>query len=481
MSFGGTIRYLYSLRKQGIKFGLDNITRILSELNNPHKSFLSVHVAGTNGKGSTAAIIASILQAAGFRVGLFTSPHLVSFTERIRVDGAEITEGEVVQDASEIKEIVSRDADFSPTFFEVVTAMALLYFQRKGIDLAVMEVGMGGRLDATNIILPEVSVISSIGYDHRDFLGDTLGEIAYEKAGIIKETIPVVASHQAPEVRALLSERTRELHSELHMYGEDFTSIIKRQDVSGICFDYRDDSSALEDLILPLTGEHQMQNASVAIRAARIVLSNRSVNPDLPPDHPLANGGLSGRDHSLLKTDQFIREGLKNVRWQGRLELIREDPPIMIDGAHNPSAAVVLSRTLKDIFLPKYGKIIMVLGIMDDKDVSGVMEPLLPLASEIILTSPSYRRSASPERLAGIAADLGFGDVRIAPSLKDAIEMAIGITLSAKVQNSPAAGQPGSSPFEPDPYLILITGSFYTIGEAKEVLGQSGVLTRLRE
>jgi dihydrofolate synthase / folylpolyglutamate synthase len=460
MSYSETIRYLYSLRQQGIKFGLDNITRLLSELNNPHESFLSVHVAGTNGKGSTSAIMASILQAAGFRVGLFTSPHLVSFTERIQINGVEITESEVVRLASEIKEIVSGIDDFSPTFFEIVTAMALLYFERKGTDIAVIEVGMGGRLDATNIIVPEVSVITSIDFDHKEFLGNSLREIAYEKACIIKSTIPVVTSYQGTEATEVLYEKARERHAALYIYGKDFASVLKTEDISGICFDYRDDSLVIHNLLLPLTGEHQMQNASVAIRAIELLSKKLSVAPWV----------------------HFIREGLKNVRWPGRLEIIHEDPPILIDGAHNSAAAIALSQTLKNIFLRKYGNIILVLGIMDDKDIPGVMGPLLPLAAEIILTSPSYSRAASPGKLSDIAASLGFHNVRTSSSLINAIYTAIEIASNLKSRELTVAERPDSLPLAPCPLsLIVITGSFYTIGEAKEVLGQKGVLTRLRE
>jgi dihydrofolate synthase/folylpolyglutamate synthase len=464
MSYSETISYLYGLRKQGIKFGLDNITRLLSELKNPHKSFPSIHVAGTNGKGSTSAIIASILQTAGVRVGLFTSPHLVSFTERMKIDGVEITESELVQLASEIKEIVSGIDDFSPTFFEVVTAMALLYFEREGINAAVIEVGMGGRLDATNIIVPEVSVITNIGYDHKEFLGNTIREIAYEKAGIIKSGIPVVTSHQEPEVREVIEKKAGEQQAELYIYGKDFSSTLTKEDMPGICFDYRNDSLALRDLFLPLTGEHQMQNASVAIKAIELLTKKSTCR------------------FSLDSSNDSVREGLKRVRWPGRLELIHEDPPIVIDGAHNPAAAIALSRTLRNLFLRKYEKIILVLGIMDDKDISGVMKPLLPLASEIILTSASYSRAASPEKLADIAASLGFHNVRTSFFLKNALGMAIGIASTAKDQDSPGADQPDTLPFTPRPLpVILVTGSFYTIGEAKEVLGQRGVLTRLRE
>jgi folylpolyglutamate synthase/dihydropteroate synthase len=519
MSYDETIQYLYNLQKHGIKFGLDNITRLLSRLNNPHESFLSVHVAGTNGKGSTSAIIASILQTAGFRVGLFTSPHLVSFTERIRVNGDEISESEVVRLAGEIEDISSHIDDFSPTFFEVVTAMALLYFVRKKIDIAIMEVGMGGRLDATNIILPEVSVITSIGYDHKEFLGFSLGEIAFEKAGIIKNGVPVVVSHQESEVKKVIEKKAIEKNADFYMYGQDFSSVVERQDVSGIWFDYRDGGSVmLDDLFLPLAGEHQMQNASVAIKAAMIVLGrnsplekgdkggceaqNKEESKKQPPPPPLLRGNASSRHqrfpfktatvgdseitNQVLQEDKyvvhhFIREGLKKVKWPGRLEFIREDPPVLIDGAHNPAAAEALSHALKNLFLEKY-RIILILGIMDDKDISGVMQPLLPLASEIILTSPSYTRAASPEKLAGIAAALGYSNIRTVPTLKGAVESAVRIDSGAGSQDPVISDPVIPLPLAPcSQPLILVTGSFYTAGEAKEILGQKGVLTRLRE
>jgi dihydrofolate synthase/folylpolyglutamate synthase len=492
MSYNETINYLYNLQKHGIKFGLDNINRLITAFDNPHKSFLTVHVGGTNGKGSTSAIIASILQTAGLKVGLYTSPHIVSFTERISINDKEITEDEIIKLAGEVKDIVAQLEDFSPTFFEVVTAMALLHFKRENVDIAVVEVGMGGRLDATNIITPEVSVITSISYDHSEFLGNTLKEIAHEKAGIIKRGIPVVTSYQEPEVMQVIREKAIEKDAALYVYGRDFFSVLKRENFSGVCFDYhsRLSSQALHpmaqktveisrdlseghhnshlpmadtnnDLVLPLMGEHQMQNASVAIKAAMITIENCIVNP---PPPPFTKGGERGIIHSPFITHHFIREGLKNVRWPGRLEIIKEDPLILIDGAHNPAASEVLSRTLKKIFMEKYRRIIIVLGIMGDKDVSGIMEPLLPLASEIILTYPEYSRAASPEKLADCARSLGYSDMRFAPSVKDAIKMAKDLTLD-----------------DPRSSLIVITGSFYTIGEAKEAIGTKGVLARLRE
>lgn len=441
MSYSETIQYLYSLQKQGIKFGLSNITKLMSSLGDPQKSFPSVHIAGTNGKGSTSAIIASILNASGLRVGLFTSPHLVSFTERIRVNGEEIAEFEVVRLAEELRarifNLQSSDPDFLPTFFEVVTAIALLYFKKEKIDIAVVEVGMGGRLDATNIVIPEVSVITNISYDHSEFLGNTLDEIAYEKAGIIKRGVPVVVSFQVPEVLEVIEERAEEIGAVTYLYGRDFSSILREEDIPGIYFDYQsNDSSMLHELYLPLTGEHQMQNASVAIKAATVFLNKKIATRRRGETE---NGGsietvispsLRVSGSPIQREDFFteIRNGLATVQWPGRLEMIKHEPPILIDGAHNPAAAVALSHAIANTFLKRYGRIILVLGIMGDKDIEGIMRPLLHLASEIILCSPNYERAASPQRLANVAVSLGFSDVHIVPTVKDALESAINIS-----------------------------------------------------
>lgn len=493
MSYGETIHYLYSLQKQGIKFGLGNINGLMSSFGNPQKSFPSLHVAGTNGKGSTSAIIASVLRTLGLKVGLFTSPHLVSFTERIRINDEEIPEFEVIHIAEELRtkilQIQAADPGFLPTFFEVVTAMGLLYFKREQIDIAVIEVGMGGRLDATNIIIPEVSVITSVSYDHREFLGNTLKEIAYEKAGIIKKDIPVVISHQIPEVLEGIEKRLKETGTVSCLYGRDFSATLEREDVSGIYFDYFSNNSLmLHDLYLPLTGGHQMQNASVAIKAVELFYERR-----LKP---------AATHYSSPITHHAIKDGLATVKWPGRLEMIKDDPPLLIDGAHNPAAAVALSLALENIFLKQYKGIILVLGIMGDKDIEGIMRPLLPLASEIILTSPYYERAAPPDRLASVAASLGFPDVRTAPTVKDALELAQNICQQSNfpsTSDSPPLlplrkgglggfGEEGSGGLQHDSSLdthqlplIVVTGSFYTIGEAKECIGYRGVLTRLRE
>ena len=451
MSYRETVQYLYGLQQHGIKFGLDNITSLLSALHNPHKAFPSVHIAGTNGKGSTAAIIASLLQGAGLRVGLFTSPHLVSFTERIRISGEQITEHDVIQLAEEVRGVVSQSVGFSPTFFEVVTAMALLYFKRKKTDIAVIEVGMGGRLDATNILSPEVSVITNISFDHKEFLGRTLGEIAFEKAGIIKKGIPVVASIQEPEAKAVIEKKAEQEKAELFFYDSDFSADMKKEDVKGITFDYSDNDMIIRDLVLPLAGVHQMQNASVAIKAATIAL-----HISASPRH---------EEHI-----QRIRNGLASTKWPGRLEFISEIPPVVIDGAHNPAAAAALAQALKRTFLEKYKKIIMILGIMNDKDIEGIMEPLLPLSSHIICSAPAGSRAASAEKLAAVAASLGFPTARATSTVKEALNCAMQLAMT----HDP-------SPLPPPASLIVVTGSFYTTGEAKEVLGQKGLLGGLRE
>lgn len=463
MSYSETVGYLYNLQKYGIKFGLENIQRLMSSLGNPHRSFHSVHVAGTNGKGSTSAIVASVLKTAGYRVGLFTSPHLVSFTERIRVDGQEIKESGVIALADEIRAVVSSFNDFSPTFFEVVTAMAMLYFQREKTDIAVLETGMGGRLDATNIIIPKVSIITDISYDHQEFLGNTLGEIAAEKAGIIKDNVPVVTAKQEHGAEEIIKTIAGKKSAPLFIYGKDFKGVLKSSDISGITLDYYDEKISLTDIFVPLAGEHQMINSSLAIKAAIIVLNNAVKQGDI-----FATGTRGDAASGRPDIGEIVRKGLALTSWPGRLEFIEDDPPILIDGAHNPAAAQALSCTIKKTFKDTFKKIIIILGIMGDKDIKGIMGPLLPVASDIIFTSPGYTRAASPESLSGVAGSSGFHNTHITHSVKDAIETARALSKNYRRLSG-------------DSSLIIVTGSFYTIGEAKEVIGTKGILAKLRE
>ncbi|MBI4685439.1 MAG: bifunctional folylpolyglutamate synthase/dihydrofolate synthase [Nitrospirae bacterium] len=464
MSYNDSIDYLYGLQKYGVKFGLDNIRKLLSLFNNPQNKFRSVHIAGTNGKGSTSAMVASILQAEGFKVGLFTSPHLVSFTERIKVNNEEIAESDVVTLTEEIRERIREgiDRDFSPTFFEFVTAMGFLYFNKQGVEWAVVETGMGGRLDATNVLMPQISVITNISYDHKEFLGNTLSAIAGEKAGIIKDGVPIVCAMQEKEVEKVIRQKAEEKRSQLFIYGKDFYGLLRSSGINGITFDYCD--SELTNLFLPLAGKHQLVNACLAIKAAIVAIDRAKEQKSKRAKEIFDIAALRHYGTTAL------REGLANTRWPGRLELISGNPPVLIDGAHNPSAANILADSLKKIFLKRYKKMILILGIMADKEIEGIMSPLLPLASEIIFTAPAYERAAPPQRLAEIASAMGFSNVQIAKTVKDAIEMA---TKHSALSIQDSADENSG--------LIVITGSFYTIGEAKEALGEKGILSRLRE
>ncbi|MBF0557754.1 MAG: bifunctional folylpolyglutamate synthase/dihydrofolate synthase [Nitrospirae bacterium] len=443
MSYTSAVSYLYDLQKHSIKLGLERTEKLLTALGEPQRRFRSVHVAGTNGKGSTAAMIASMLMADGFNVGLFTSPHMVSFTERVRINNVQISEADVVQLTEEIKEFAAGIAPQSGelTFFEFVTAMAFLYFARNNVDWAVVEVGMGGRLDATNLITPAVSVITAISYDHREFLGDTLADIASEKAGIIKTNVPVVCSSQEPVVEQIIRSKASLSSSALFLYGADFSGRLKSTGLTGTTFDYDDGDHIFADLYTPLAGEHQVINACLAVKAFLNCMSGpRRQTPDA------------------------VREGLAAVQWPGRLELV-QGRPILLDGAHNPKAANALSEFIRK-HLAKY-RIILIAGIMADKDIAGILSPLLPLASDIIFTAPNYGRSAPPGLLSEHAASLGFQS-KVASTISAAMSLAMDAAF---------APQPGQQA----PALIVITGSFFTVGEAKELLGEKAVLGDLRE
>ncbi len=449
------LRYLYGLQKFGIKLGLQNIRSLLSSLGNPESSFKCIHVAGTNGKGSTSAAIASILRAAGKKTGLFTSPHLLDFTERMKIDGQEIGTGKTVELAAEVKEAVERtkgfSKDISPTFFEFITAMALLWFRQEGVEWAVLETGMGGRLDSTNVVTPEVSVITTVGVDHKEFLGGTLREIAQEKAGIIKQGVPVVLGPQRPETLAVFEERFFSLNRDLtllgsssprfFLYGREFSSALAESSAGGVIFDYSGSFFSAKNLFFPLAGDYQIINGAVAAEAA-------------------AAAGMG--------SEGFVREGLRLATLPGRLELLEESPEIRLDGAHNPDAAAALAGALRKIFLAEGRRLILVLGIMGDKDIDGILAPLLPLAAEsggkAIFTAPAYGRAAGPEELQRRADALGFyGMGNVAAS-----------SLSKAIREAKKLARPED--------LIVVTGSFYTAGEAKEILKQEGgKLSRLRE
>jgi dihydrofolate synthase/folylpolyglutamate synthase len=459
MSYSETINYLYSLQKFGLKLGLSNTERLLKALGNPEKDFLSIHVAGTNGKGSTSRIIAILLEGLGRRTGLFTSPHLVRFTERIRVNSEEISEDDVVRLTEYIKGIVPED--IKPTFFEFVTALAFKYFSEKKIDIGVIEVGMGGRLDATNVIRPQVSVITSISMDHREFLGNTIEDIAKEKAGIIKKGVPVVSSLQEKPAMEVIARKASEEASPLYIYGRDFTGRLKDLSVKGVVFDYEDEEITLKDLFLPLTGAHQLENACLAIKSVLVGGSNSPFNS--PSYGKRGYGGVKG----AIMLEPLFKKSLNNLSWPGRLELLLKDNiHYLFDGAHNPQAVRSLQRAIQEIYLRSYKRVILVLGIMADKDIEDMLEPLMEISDIIIATSPDYKRAIDPQRLASMIKKVR-GDTKkpcevfSKPDIASAMELAKGLYRKGD--------------------LVVITGSFYTVGEAKVVLGERESLRTLRE
>ena len=440
-NYNETINYLYGLRKHGIKLGLDNIKGLMNILGGPHKSFHCIHIAGTNGKGSTATAIASILAESGLRTGLFTSPHLLSFTERIRINGESITESEVIDLATGIRQSI-RKTGLNPTFFEFVTAMAFYYFAKRNVDWAVIETGMGGRLDATNVVHPDLTVITNISRDHSEFLGNKISDITYEKAGIIKPGVPVITASQIPDVVSQLSGIAKKRNAEIHIYNKDFSGSPVSMDKRETTLDYAG-YGKYKNLRVPLPGEYQLFNICTAVRACEI-LKQREV--------PIS--------------DTSMRAGLQNVSLEGRLERVSDDPPIILDSAHNPEAAGSLALSVKRLFADR--KIILVAGIMDDKDIHGILNPLVEISESVILTRAGYDRAASPEKMEEIMAAIQDGRSNGRPlkvhktgTVSEAINLAKSIC--------------------PRDGIILVAGSFYTSGEVKEVLGCKSVLPGLRE
>ncbi|MCK8603453.1 bifunctional folylpolyglutamate synthase/dihydrofolate synthase [Desulfoferrobacter suflitae] len=421
LSYQESLNYLYGLQKHGIKFGLNSTGNMLSRVGNPHEQLRCIHIAGTNGKGSTAAMLSSILREHGFRVGLYTSPHLVRFTERFRINDAEAPVQRILDVFGRIQKVLNGREP--PTFFEMVTAMGFLYFAEEQVDWAVIEVGMGGRLDATNVISPRVSIVTNIAMDHQEYLGNTLSAIAREKAGIIKPGVPVVTGAGQPSVTGILKATCFRHKAPLYSLKTDFRV---RRNPNG-SFQYRGLRLQLPSLRLNLKGMHQVNNAAVALGALEVLEMQKrlSLNP------------------------QAIQAGLSAVLWPARLEILQENPLIVLDGAHNPQGAESLREALKKSF--SYNKLHLVLGIMEDKDIRGIFRRLLPMAESVIFTQPRYVRAAKAEMLKRLARPY-IQKQYVIPDAASAIEQ-------AKLQAE--AGD-----------LICITGSLYFAGEVKELFGE---------
>jgi dihydrofolate synthase/folylpolyglutamate synthase len=394
MTYAEALARLLALRggeHAGMRPGLDRISTLLEALGDPERRYTLVQVGGTNGKGSTAAMLAAILKSAGRRVGLYTSPHLVSFRERIRVDGEPIGEDDVADGFDAIATLVAR---LDATMFEATTALALDHFAREAVDVAVLEVGLGGRLDATTVGTPAVSVIARIDLDHQDILGSTLEAIAREKAAIIRAGVAISAA-QAPEAAAVLAARAAATGVPLLMEGRELGVRVTARDLAGQTLDLHGPGWRVSDARIPMLGTFQPSNALLAAAAA----------------------------HALDVGAAAVRAGLARARWPGRFEVLRAgDRHVVLDGAHNPAGARALAASLAEWFGDT--PLTLVFGALRDKDAAGMLAPLVPRARRVILTAPGSARAAAPAALRAHVPPAAAASVEVASTVPEALALA---------------------------------------------------------
>lgn len=427
MTYEEAIQYIHSTYKFGMKLGLENIRRLLGYMGNPEKNLKIIHVAGTNGKGSTSSFINSILKEAGYKVALYTSPYLEEFEERMKINGENISREKLVYYVEYIKPIIARmvrEGYNHPTEFEVITAIAFKYFSDEEVDFVVLEVGLGGRFDATNAISSSlVSVITSIDYDHMDKLGNTLGDIAYEKAGIIKKKGVVVSFYQQEEALKVINDACEVKEAYLTVLDKS-NVVIKEQNSDFQVFDYKN----FKDLKITLLGTHQIYNASLAVE---VIQKLKNI-------------------YGYRIEEEAIKRGLMSAKWPGRLEVMKKRPYVVIDGAHNPQGMTVLKESLK---LFNYRRLILVIGMLKDKEVDKMLNIITPVADVIITTTPLSDRAYSAKDLASkISRNSVFAVDQIDKAVNEALKMA----------------------GEED--MVLFCGSLYMIGHVRKLL--RGVLNK---
>src|SRR5438552_651638 len=435
MNYAQSLKYLFSLGRElaaptqaaAAKFDLENISTLAEALGHPERKYRGIHIAGTNGKGSTAAFIESILRTAGRKTGLYTSPHLERINERIRVNGEEISDEEFAQSFTRIQTLIEEllargKLRAHPTFFEVVTALAFEHVARAGVEFAIFEVGLGGRLDATNILAPEVVVITRVDFDHENFLGHSLADIAREKAGIVKHGVPVVVAEERPEAREAFVDRAAELGAVV--YESDKAFVAENVSVADGCVraDVVDVKSGTRFRVAPnLRGRFQLGNAVNAIAVAEMLR--------------VRGGKIS---------DAAIEQGIANAVWPGRMEKLQSNPDVYLDGAHNPSAARELANFLSENFAGR--SVTLLFAAMRDKAVDEIAGILFPHAKEVIFTQQRISRAISATQLAEMAGEYA-AQFRVIPSAEAALDEAIS---SAKPDDA-----------------LFITGSLYLVGELR--------------
>jgi len=421
-SYRSCLDWLFARHRFVMKPGLDRVKTLLDSVGRPHEKFRIVHVGGTNGKGSTACMIASVLAEHDMRVGLYMSPHVVDFAERISVGGRRIEQARVVDFVERLKPAAD---DIEATFFEIVTCVSAMYFAEEGVDLAVAEVGLGGRLDATNALDSVMSVITGIGIDHTEILGSDIASIAAEKAGIIREAGTAVVSAEGVAldvIRGVAAARKARLVPVDPDAVRGRTSLTP----SGSFFDFSHGEHHLEGVSISMIGRHQVKNAATALVSLFEL----------------------GRDAIFEPVDRAVRRGLSEASCIGRMQIIDRRPTVIADVAHNPDGARALAAALDEVFVPE--RTIAVLGIMGDKDVRGFLGALSGVVDTLIVTRPSTRRAADPEEVAGMARDM---------------------SIEAMVVETPGAAVRQALSMAREADLVLITGSHYTVGDVMASLG----------
>ncbi len=429
MNYSECLKYLADLGQEivGLKFGLHAITTIMEELGRPHERYDTAIVAGTNGKGSTCAILASILQQSGYRTGLFTSPHLVRVNERMRVDGKDISDADFATAFTDVADAVNRliaqkKLDSRPSFFEFLTATAFQHFALAGAKFVVLEVGMGGRLDATNITNPRVAIITNIDFDHMEFLGSTLAAIAAEKAGIIKSHRPVISTVEEAEAAAVIRHRAEECDANLFEVGTAARITNLRAQYGRYWFDIDLGAEHFADVACPLLGKFQVRNTVAAVAAAWQL-----------------------KDEGFDISHRTIFTGLENASWPGRLESILSKPLVLLDGGHNPGAARELASFIQTELAGR--RVRLVYASMRDKAIKEICSSLFPLAEEIYITHPDHPRAASPEEILA-ALDSRPARMEIEPNPTLALEKACAASSADDV--------------------VLVAGSLFLVGAIKK-------------
>jgi dihydrofolate synthase / folylpolyglutamate synthase len=415
--------------RKGIKPGLERMEAMLEGVGNPHRGLRFLHVAGTNGKGSTCAYLAAILEDAGYRVGLYTSPYLSAFYDRMAVGGMNISPEQLERFVAELRPVVDRLTETPigrPTEFEVVTTLALMHYGAEQVDAVVWETGLGGRLDSTNVVTPLLSLITNVGRDHERILGDTLEKIAAEKAGIIKPGVPVLTTAEGVALDVI--ERTaEEQKSPCFIWKKDFAATRTNNGWDGQEFDWQGFGTELPGLQIALLGPHQILNASLAVAAIRKLA-----------------------DFGFVISEDALRRGLLRTRWAGRLEAVRQQPLTLLDGAHNPEGAAALATALREL-LPEHRRVVTVVGILADKAIPDVLAPVVALSRHLIVTCADTPRAADPEAVAAVIREL-------APDVT--------VETTASVE---AALQLAENRLQTADDVLLVTGSLYTISEARVI------------